>query len=421
MKAWLVAAVVVLTATAGCGRRGPARPSAGAAKPLWIARVGLSPAGEQVLVEVGEAGAPASPQSLPPTAPPAKPRRVWLVDLRSPSARELGLQFGLDFPNEAAWRRDGRAIAYITGALPPIGATTSDYRLHTHDLVRDTEQTMALPGYRYAYALAWSPDGARIAFRASPMPKGGIKNRASSGRQPMVGSVTALFSVPADLSAPPQEQYRYPDEWWWSPDGKHLLCTRSPLADPGYRPPRGSLAQIVPPPVPVGGVGRRFSSPDRSKIAIDYSVGPLGAVVIVDRSARELLRVRDLPNGSLQAAWSPDSTKLLLVTRLISPPADVLSPSDREAWSNRPAAVRLVDVARKTVAEVSSPLFGDGSGEVFWVNVNGTPQFLCASDDRRSLRVAESLSSPIRTFAHLQADGSLLLDPPSRTASAPHP
>src|SRR5262249_52408155 len=110
-------------------------------------------------------------------------------------------------------------VAGLLAFPSPHGVTIADEALHTI-------RTLPLVG---AFAVAWSPDGSRLAYTHLGE-SSGISTVAADGSDDRPVTVGPRLTSVADLEAPGTALELAPA---WTPDGAHVIFTRSGVADDG--------------------------------------------------------------------------------------------------------------------------------------------------------------------------------------------
>jgi Tol biopolymer transport system component len=197
---------------------------------------------------------------------------------------------------------------------------------------------------------AWSPDGARIAFRSH---RDGDEE---------VYLMDADGSDQQNLTSSPSSTDYSPS---WSPDGEWIAFMSDREGNPNIwmiRPDGSGLRQIT----DLRGINEYPTwSPDSRRIAFHCTLGgvlPSGTgdfeICVVNSDGSEFARLTDAPGQSKVPAWSPDGAKIAFMT-------------DRGGWPTLP----------DFVPEGYDP--GDfGDDEIYLMNVDGSGQVNVSNNPR---------------------------------------
>jgi WD40 repeat protein len=208
----------------------------------------------------------------------------------------------------------GGAIAFVASEPKPAG----EFQTSTYELPDPTDVYTVRPDGSALRrvstdgapkgALAWSPDGTKLAYTAFPLDAGREQLWISAGEaQPEMrcGGCTGTFLIP-----PPDaigDSYIGPEPGWaglaWSPDGRWLAAPATDKRDLALiSPTTGKITVIETPQV------RGISwAPDSSSIAISGG----GSVTVYDvarKTSKTLASVGYLPGGPV--AWSPSGKSI---------------------------------------------------------------------------------------------------------------
>ena len=194
--------------------------------------------------------------------------RLYVVSAAGGPVRELARAV----VRRPQWSPDGRYLAYITGVGPLRSDNAPGYALHTIGGDGDEARQVAVDVVSPA---AWSPDGQRLAFAKAEGAEVALYTVAANGTAAQ--RVTTVDGWRADSPF-----VQYPRRAWistvaWSPDGSTLL----------------------------------------------YACGGRVCVVRVD-GVRVGTSVVSLPGGA-EAVWSPDGTRIAVVSRLVAEPPRSIS------------------------------------------------------------------------------------------------
>ncbi len=248
----------------------------------------------------------------------------------------------------AAWARDGRDLAYVTG----FGYPPDPFVLRVREMSSGSERAFTLPFGAHPFRLSWSASGDCILAHE--------ENRR--GRHavhcvdPRTGRVTNIVPLGQCCFESPT----------WSPNGDVIMRRRSDVSDRGRivvvsrdtGTGRERELYVTTPPTRVPDISDPIMSPDARRLALIWASWQEGASVVrvvslADSAARDIVRVT-APREITAIAWMPDARSIVY--------AVASEGADAELWLasvDRARPRRIGSIPERTIYSLSVNPAGD--------------------------------------------------------------
>lgn len=266
---------------------------------------------------------------------------------RSPRLRDIRRVAPLGADAGAAWSRNGRYLAYVTG----FGYPPDPFVLRLRDTDSGVERAVTLPFGAHPFRLSWSPaDDCLLAHDENRRGQ-----HAVHCVHPLTGRVTTVVPrAPCCFESPT-----------WSAEHGVILRRRSDVGDPGrvrivsHDPATGNERDlyVTTPPTRVPDVWDPIVSPDGGMLAVIWMswadrVSAVRVVPLDGSPPRDVVRVAH-PQEVTAIAWMPDSRSLVYAV------AHEGGPSELWLTGGEAQPQRIGSVQERTVYDLDVHPAGD--------------------------------------------------------------